>query len=119
MGQAQVAGGTECPWTIRLFLSQGPIQPSMPTGSETCGAVPWTEGTPSRARAEAGSSVGMWDRTGLKKLTSLLKAGTMAGGQRKGLNVTTKNFVTTPLWVSEKLFDFLNEFSELQVEVGE
>lgn len=119
MGPAQVASGTECPWTIHLFLSQGPIPPSTPTGSETCGAVPWTEGTLSRIRAEVGCSVGTWERTGLKKLTSLLKVETMAGGQRRGLNVTTKSSVKMPLWVSEKPSYFLSEWNELRVEVGE
>lgn len=110
IGRALTASGTEFPWTTRSFLSQGPTPPSMPMGSETCGAVPWTEGTPPRARAEAGCSVGMWDRTGLKKWTSLLKAGTMAGEPRKGLNVTTQNFVIMPLWVSKKLSGWFLEW---------
>lgn len=111
-GQAQTADLTECPRTILLWPSQGPTLPCMPTGSETCGAVPWTEGTPSHAGAEAGCFVGTWDKIGLKKLTSLWKVGTTAGGPRKGLSVTTGSFVTMPLWVSQKFAGWFLEWTE-------
>lgn len=119
MGQAWVASGTECPWTIPLFLSQVPTLPSMPMGSETCGAVLWTEGIRLHARAEVGCSVGMWARTSSKKLTSSLKAGTTAGEQRKGLNVMTRNFAIMLPWVSRMLSGwFPNELTRLAEQVA-
>lgn len=107
MGQARMAGGIECPWTIPLFLSQRPTLPSTPMGSETCGAVLWTEGTPSPARAGVAYSVGTWARTSLKKLTSLSKAATMAGGQGKDSSVMIRAFVIMLPWVSKMLFRLL------------
>lgn len=120
MGQAWLAGGTACPGIIPLFPSRVPTPPSMPTGSETCGAVLWTEETPSHARAEVGCSVGMWARTSSKKSTSSLRAGTTAGEQRKGLNVMTRNFAAMLPWVSRMLSGwFPKELTRLAGERGE
>lgn len=91
---------------IHLCLIPRPALRFMLMGSGICGAVRLTEGTLSRKREEGGYSAGMSGRTDLKKSTSLLKEGTMAGERRRASNATTQSFATIPLWVRKK---FLTE----------
>lgn len=87
---------------IHLCLIPRPTLRFMLMGSGICGAVQLTEETLSRKREEGGYSVGMLGRTGLKKSTSLLKEGTMAGEQSRDLNAMTQSFATIPLRVRNK-----------------
>lgn len=89
--------------TIHLCLIPKPALRFMPTGPGICGTVQWTEGTLSQKREEGGYSVGMSGRTGLRKSTSLLKEGTTAGEQRRGLNAMTQSFAKIPPWVRKNL----------------
>lgn len=64
---------------IHLCLIPKPARRFMPRESGICGTVQGTEGALSQKKEEEGYSVGMLGRTGLRKSTSLLKEGTMAG----------------------------------------
>ena len=80
--------------TILLLVMLMPDPRSMPMVYATPGGAQWTEETLRLATELGDSSVEMWDRTNLKRLTLSKKAATMAGGGSKETTVLTKASAT-------------------------
>ena len=65
----------------------------------TCGAVLLIEATRKRRRGGDGCFVATLAKADMKRLTSLLRVGTMDGGRLKGRNVMTESFAKENLQV--------------------
>ena len=73
--------------TILLLIIQMLSQRSMPMVYVMHGGALLTEETGRQGRGQGESSVGMWGRTDLKKLTLLKREGTMVGEYLRGTAV--------------------------------